>query len=531
MAATEMILPPMTKGHYIWNDYDNALEFINQDAGHEVRDKKKRGKHQTEYSGMHSFNIGANKKQTNQTMFDSSMRSSPLKMPYSAGIGSAKTGARTIGPRRGISPKFGLSSSDTVTLNDVKKVALDHLISDMETSNIEISPSFRKLLKHSPNITKRRARPLFLLGEKRRRSSNKTNENAGKRFKRMMKPNERVFFSHLMNTPEFDGFLISMLHYFTCVFDQIEQEQRPHKTSFLEPSKAELQALADTKKKMEITRRKLGQSYCVLILGLGIEKQHHMGCGKKRVSSTHRDKKMFEDLYLFCTYVVWVTFRRKEFERVKIEVGNMLRSEVFNPALQQKHKASVTAEAKQNNPSIAENVRKDIPKTEVTLPDQKRPGRKPIAERVQDLLNAKLPTMERLTPAQHRRKTGKRPAIRTAIYQRSTALVSLLPLPKEESQYLFQPSHGKLKPKKEKIEDEEMEFSIYGISSQKIGIIGEHKNLFNLSNLMPKNMENEDDNDSENDGNANEDGSQTQSDMGLNRNPDVISRVTTAEEK
>lgn len=46
---------------------------------------------------------------------------------------------------------------------------------------------------------------------------------------------------------------------------------------------------------------------------------------------------MFEDLYLFCTYVIWVTFRRKEWERVKVEVGNMLRSKAFNPALQQKH--------------------------------------------------------------------------------------------------------------------------------------------------------------------------------------------------
>ncbi|XP_039249371.2 protein phosphatase 1 regulatory subunit 36-like isoform X2 [Styela clava] len=471
-ATTEMILPTMTKGHFVWNDYNNNLEFVSDDVSYDNRDKKKKGKNQANYAGTQNFKIQG------QTTFDSPFRSSPMKIPYSAGVGSSKGGARTIGPRRAGSPKFATSSSDTVTLSDVKKVALDQLISEMETSNIDISPSF----------------------------------------------------SHLMNKQEFDGFLISMLHYFTCVFDQIEQEHRPHKTSFLEPSKAEIQALADTKKKMEVTRRKLGQSYCVLILGLGIEKQHHMGCGKKRVSSTHRDKKMFEDLYLFCTYVVWITFRRKELERVKIEVGNMLRSEVFNPALQQKHKASVTAEAKQTNNSNVDKVKKEIPKTEITKPDQKKPGPKPIAERVQDLLNAKLPTMERLTPAQHRRKTGKRPAIRTAIYQRSTALVSLLPLPKEESQYLFQSTQGPVKHKKERGEDE-MEFLMPDISSQKIGIIGEHKSLFNLANLMPKNMENEEDNDSENDVNANDDESQIRCDIELNRQSDAISRVTTAEEK
>ncbi|XP_039249370.2 uncharacterized protein LOC120327054 isoform X1 [Styela clava] len=523
-ATTEMILPTMTKGHFVWNDYNNNLEFVSDDVSYDNRDKKKKGKNQANYAGTQNFKIQG------QTTFDSPFRSSPMKIPYSAGVGSSKGGARTIGPRRAGSPKFATSSSDTVTLSDVKKVALDQLISEMETSNIDISPSFRMLLKTSPNITKRRKRPEFLKGEKRRASSIRYEESAGKRFKQMMKSNKQYFFSHLMNKQEFDGFLISMLHYFTCVFDQIEQEHRPHKTSFLEPSKAEIQALADTKKKMEVTRRKLGQSYCVLILGLGIEKQHHMGCGKKRVSSTHRDKKMFEDLYLFCTYVVWITFRRKELERVKIEVGNMLRSEVFNPALQQKHKASVTAEAKQTNNSNVDKVKKEIPKTEITKPDQKKPGPKPIAERVQDLLNAKLPTMERLTPAQHRRKTGKRPAIRTAIYQRSTALVSLLPLPKEESQYLFQSTQGPVKHKKERGEDE-MEFLMPDISSQKIGIIGEHKSLFNLANLMPKNMENEEDNDSENDVNANDDESQIRCDIELNRQSDAISRVTTAEEK
>lgn len=50
--------------------------------------------------------------------------------------------------------------------------------------------------------------------------------------------NSNLFLSrHLTQTFEFDDFLVSLLHYFECFFDQLEHEQKPHKTSFLEPSK------------------------------------------------------------------------------------------------------------------------------------------------------------------------------------------------------------------------------------------------------------------------------------------------------
>lgn len=45
---------------------------------------------------------------------------------------------------------------------------------------------------------------------------------------------------------------------------------------------------------------------------------------------------MFEDLYNYCTQLIWVTFRRHDFDQIQIEVGNMLRSPVYNPALRTK---------------------------------------------------------------------------------------------------------------------------------------------------------------------------------------------------
>jgi hypothetical protein len=42
---------------------------------------------------------------------------------------------------------------------------------------------------------------------------------------------------------------------------------------------AELQYYADLCEKIKQAQKCLGQSYCVLVLGVGLEGQHHMACG------------------------------------------------------------------------------------------------------------------------------------------------------------------------------------------------------------------------------------------------------------
>ena len=49
---------------------------------------------------------------------------------------------------------------------------------------------------------------------------------------------------------------------------------------FSEPSLSEKKAYADSLVKLEEAQRYLGQAYCVLVLGLGLEPQHHMSCGQ-----------------------------------------------------------------------------------------------------------------------------------------------------------------------------------------------------------------------------------------------------------
>ena len=57
---------------------------------------------------------------------------------------------------------------------------------------------------------------------------------------------------------------------------QIEVKYR----CFSEPSAAEKQYYADLCMKLDISQKILGQSYCVLVLGIGLEHNHHMACGQ-----------------------------------------------------------------------------------------------------------------------------------------------------------------------------------------------------------------------------------------------------------
>nr|XP_006812380.1 PREDICTED: protein phosphatase 1 regulatory subunit 36-like isoform X2 [Saccoglossus kowalevskii] len=215
--------------------------------------------------------------------------------------------------------------------------------------------------------------------------------------------------------------------------------------------------MAEMAVKLDAAQKRLAQSYCILVLGLGIEEFHHMGCGQQRVSSTYKDRETYETFYKFCVYVVWVVFRRKEFELVSKEIGRMLRSDVFNPALRVKH---ATQEVKED-------------------------GKK------------------KLSPAEYRRHHSNRPAIKSIINQRSPVLVSVLPSPKEEASWLFTKprpnSEGGLPeyPKYDEIEEDDGYTTSTSMKKRnvRVGIIGEPLNQFNSATLAPIGSEQEEEND------------------------------------
>lgn len=313
-------------------------------------------------------------------------------------------------------------------------------------------------------------------------------------------------FDGLMKADQFDYFLLHLLSYFNCFFEKMHQENKKN-PMYIEPSLSEKKAYANAVERMEVAQKLLGRSYCILVLGLGLEKQHHMECGVSRVSSTYKDRSIFETFYNFCTFVVWITFRRKEFEVIKKEIGRMLRSDTFNPAIRVKYAPEETKEVE---------------------PKEKKAEEKKEAQPVQ-----------KISPAEYRRLHPKRPPIKSIIHQRSPAIVSILPSPKEEANWLFQKG-GALSLLGEQGEEEddvviEERFRdlLIDVKKFKTGILGEPYNMFNPMTLSPLGAENEDEEHEGEEGEkaAGEEGqaekSQASERGGASRQPTAVSHTTT----
>jgi len=189
------------------------------------------------------------------------------------------------------------------------------------------------------------------------------------------------------------------------------------------------------------------------VLGIGMADNHHMNGGSSRVSNTYKDRSMFETLYSFCTFVVWVTFKRQDFEIIRQEVNRMLRSDTFNPSLRPKHSEQGTIE--------------DDESSEIVM-------------------------HKKQTPAEYRRTLGKRPSKMDIVNQRSTVMISILPLPKEEADWLYNKKGAVSRGKKEEmkgkdlsLDEREQQYNkIDNVTiNNNIGIIGMPLRLFNLLTL------------------------------------------------
>ncbi|XP_078714035.1 protein phosphatase 1 regulatory subunit 36 [Lampetra fluviatilis] len=260
-------------------------------------------------------------------------------------------------------------------------------------------------------------------------------------------------FVDMIMTQQFDDFLKSLLSYMSCFFVKIALEKRP-KPLMAEPSASEQRELAEVLEAVACAHQHVACTYCVLLLGIGLQRHHHMACGSKKTSSTHSDRNMYEYLYELCILASWVTFRRQDLELIEQELSRLLRSDAFN---------------------LAPRAREDD------------------LEEEEEVCNAGPEGRRRITQAEFRKMYPKRPAIMSVVTQRSPALVSLLPTPKEESLYLF-------KPLRLPVHTSTFPATAPGISTIptaeecpeiKVGIIGEPLSLFVVSTLMPLEPEQE----------------------------------------
>ncbi|CAG2235393.1 PPP1R36 [Mytilus edulis] len=273
--------------------------------------------------------------------------------------------------------------------------------------------------------------------------------------------NVPVTFDGIFHAEEFDNFLMHLLIYFHCFIDKLEREEKiKNIAGYIEPSIKEREEFEAACEKLNIAQKMLDQNIM--------------------------DRHVFEVLYKFCLFVVYITFKRKlPQDVIRKEIGRMLRSDTFNPAIRVKQ----TPDPKDQRSSML--IKKALKEfREIEVPLQERKGISDLQE------------VFKFNAAEYRRNHPRRPAIKSIIHQRSPALVAVLPSASENSEWLFRRSRPLSPNSLSKIGREEGEDEmdsedntldqIIEKKTFKVGIIGDPKNLYSADKLMPVGGENED---------------------------------------
>ncbi|NP_001088688.1 uncharacterized protein LOC495952 [Xenopus laevis] len=266
-------------------------------------------------------------------------------------------------------------------------------------------------------------------------------------------------FSAAVRSQLLDEFLMSLLYYLSCYLQKHSLENKP-KSLMLSPSIFENQELAEVLTRMENALKHFAHLYCIVVLGEEMMEQHHMACGKNKASATNKDRRFYECLYSFCIYIAWVVFRRKDLNVIEEEVGRLLRSNAFNPALRPK----------------------DAPE-----------------EQSWNFYMEKKKSKKKATYAGNRNKNEsiKRPAIKSILTQCSPTLTSLIPSPKERSSYLFH-KHNLHPGSHLGVTDTENWLDMSPcLITPRIGILGEPLKNFHLHSLIPVGAEEEEEEEEE----------------------------------
>lgn len=251
-----------------------------------------------------------------------------------------------------------------------------------------------------------------------------------------------LLFEETLRGNQLDDLLSILVIYFKAYFDKVALESKPNVMGY-ELSSAEKKTCSMVMKQLELSQKMLGEKYCILILGLDTEKQHHMACGKQRKSYTKKDKDFYESLYSYCCLVVWITFRRNDFQLIQEELGRLFRSQAYNPF---------------SRPVDDHEFRLAFELTKLEIQDISL-GPKSI-------------------------RKNKRPPIKSILNQRSPVLVSLFPNSKESALVLLD-RHNPLTFNKKKDMNENSIMLDLSLSKLNVGIIGESMSCFNSHTLAP----------------------------------------------
>lgn len=299
-----------------------------------------------------------------------------------------------------------------------------------------------------------------------------------------------------------EDFLLNLANYFHWYFERIDSSTITNPVC-IERSELEKKRIENAENMTKVLLKSVAKGYCMLILGLGSSEYHHMHCGKIKASSSFKDRGLYETLYPFCVYFIWIAFPGREYEMIRQEVGRLLKSEAFNNGIKVEKLLDDNNEANDG-------------KSKNKLVDGKS-------------ILKQFETNRILSNETQKAFLSKHKAASTILGQRSPALISILPLPQEKSQKLFD---RKAAENIYKIIEED---KIEALNSTEngvpklllsVGLIGKPKALYNMATLKPKGNSVEDEENEEAKTEQDTDQEPSPQAEGLNEIPRSISQMS-----
>ncbi|GAA6099092.1 protein phosphatase 1 regulatory subunit 36 [Tachysurus ichikawai] len=298
-------------------------------------------------------------------------------------------------------------------------------------------------------------------------------------------------FMSVIQSKELDAFLAALLLYLQCYWQKKALEESSE-ALMVEQSVTQQQMTAEASVKLELAKKHLAVCYSSLVLGQSLSQQHHMACGRSRVSSTYSDRLLYECLYSFFCYVAWVTFGRRDLKGIQIEINRLLRPDTFNPALRAQRKEPEEEEEEQETESQSKTI-------------------------------------------QSIRKSRHRPGLISTMTQCSPVMMSILPSTQEKATHLFQSSSIHKQQPDEIIDtDVLMEELSQQLATCSFGILGKPLSQLRHTPMMPHGATREDDEADDEDNFDDDDDDENSLTVNRGRKTTFIpqrSRRTTAEQR
>ncbi|CAM4804606.1 unnamed protein product [Rotaria magnacalcarata] len=136
-----------------------------------------------------------------------------------------------------------------------------------------------------------------------------------------------IEFEEYVSMPQVNEFLLYLMNYFYWYFE-ITDNNFPAKTErYIDRSQREKNRIRIAYANLLVNLRELTCKYSVLLLGINLKDFHHMHNGDLFYSCTYLDRTIYESLFIFSTYFIWIIFYRQNFDLIRNELARLFRAD------------------------------------------------------------------------------------------------------------------------------------------------------------------------------------------------------------